>query len=42
VVPFTRDGATLYRTFITGFASRDAAQAACDRLRSGGRSCFVR
>jgi hypothetical protein len=42
VAPMTHDGATLYRTFITGFASRDAAQALCDRLRAGGRSCFVR
>jgi hypothetical protein len=42
VLPLTRDGATLYRTFITGFASRDAAQAVCDRLHAAGRSCFVR
>ena len=42
VVPVDRDGATLYRTFITGFASREAAQAACDRLKSAGRTCFVR
>jgi hypothetical protein len=42
VVALDHDGATLYRTFITGFASRDAAQAACDRLKAAGRTCFVR
>jgi hypothetical protein len=42
VTPLTRDGATLYRTYITGFASRDAAQTLCDRLRAAGRSCFLR
>jgi hypothetical protein len=42
VVPVDRDGAVLYRTFITGFASRDAAEAACDRLKAAGRTCFVR
>jgi hypothetical protein len=42
VAPLTRDGVTLFRTYITGFASRDAAQALCDRLKSAGRSCFVR
>jgi len=42
LVPLSRDGATLYRTFITGFASRDAALALCDRLKAAGRSCFVR
>jgi hypothetical protein len=42
VVPLDRDGSTLYRTSITGFASRDAAQALCDRLKAAGRTCFVR
>jgi SPOR domain len=42
VVPLDHDGATLYRTFITGFASREAAEAACDRLKAAGRTCFVR
>jgi hypothetical protein len=42
VAPLTRDGATLYRAFITGFASRDDAKALCDRLRAAGRSCFLR
>jgi hypothetical protein len=42
VVPLDHDGGLLYRTFITGFASREAAQAACDRLKAAGRTCFVR
>jgi len=37
-----RDGSTLYRTTVTGFADRAAAQAFCDRLKSAGKSCFVR
>jgi cell division protein FtsN len=42
VVAVTKDGATLYRTAITGFASRDQAQTLCDRLQAAGASCFVR
>jgi cell division protein FtsN len=42
VVPVTVDGRTLYRTFVTGFGSHDAAQALCDRLKAAGRTCFVR
>ena len=42
VVPLEKDGATLYRTAITGFASHDAAAALCDKLKAAGRSCFVR
>jgi len=42
VVSVTVDGRTLYRTFVTGFASHDAAQALCDRLKAAGRTCFVR
>lgn len=42
VVAVTKDGATLYRTAITGFASRDQAQSLCDRLQAAGASCFVR
>jgi hypothetical protein len=42
VVPVTKDGDTLYRTSITGFVSRDQAQALCARLKAGGGSCFVR
>ena len=42
VVAVAKDGDTLYRTAITGFASRDQAQALCDRLIAAGGSCFVR
>jgi cell division septation protein DedD len=42
VVAMTKDGATLYRTSITGFASREEAQALCDKLRAAGKTCFVR
>lgn len=37
-----RNGATLYRTAVTGFASRADAQAFCARLQAAGKSCFVR
>lgn len=37
-----RDGVTLYRTAVTGFASRSDAAAFCDRLKAAGKSCFVR
>lgn len=37
-----KDGKTLYRTSVTGFASRDAAAAFCDRLKAAGKSCFVK
>ena len=33
---------TLYRTFMTGFSSHEAAVAFCDQLRAGGKACFVR
>jgi hypothetical protein len=42
VVAVTKDGATLYRTAITGFASREQAQSLCDRLQAAGANCFVR
>jgi cell division protein FtsN len=37
-----KDGATLYRTTVTGFASRDAASAFCNQLKAAGKSCFVK
>lgn len=37
-----RDGKTLYRTGVTGFASRADAQAFCAKLQGAGKSCFVR
>jgi cytoskeletal protein RodZ len=38
----TRDGKTFYRTYITGFASRDAASAFCGKLKAAGKACFVK
>lgn len=37
-----RNGGVLYRTAVTGFASREAAVAFCDKLKTAGKSCFVR
>lgn len=37
-----RDGGTLYRTAVTGFASRADAQAFCVKLQAAGKNCFVR
>jgi hypothetical protein len=37
-----KNGGVLYRTAVTGFASRDAAVAFCDKLKAAGKSCFVR
>jgi hypothetical protein len=42
VEEISKDGKTLYRTSITGFTSRESAQALCARLQAAGRSCFVR
>ena len=36
------EGGTLYRTFVTGFASQGDAQAFCAKLQTAGKSCFVR
>jgi len=43
VAPVTKaDGSILYRTSITGFASRADAEALCAKLHAAGGSCFVR
>jgi hypothetical protein len=42
VEPLTRDGKDLYRTSITGFASRDAAEAFCGKLKAAGKDCIVK
>jgi hypothetical protein len=43
VAPVTRaDGTILYRTAITGFASREDAVKLCARLQAAGESCIVR
>ena len=42
VATVLKDGRTLYRTSITGFSSKESAQALCARLQAAGRTCFVR
>lgn len=37
-----KDGATLFRTTVTGFGSRADAVAFCSALQASGKSCFVR
>ena len=37
-----RNGGTLYRTAVTGFATKADAQAFCEKLQAAGKSCFVR
>lgn len=37
-----KNGTTLYRTSVTGFASRDAAKAFCEAISASGKSCFVK
>jgi cell division protein FtsN len=37
-----KGGSTLYRTFVTGFASRDDASAFCDELKAAGKVCLVK
>ena len=37
-----KDGKTLFRTQVTGFTTRDAAKAFCDKLKAAGKACFVK
>lgn len=37
-----KDGKTLFRTQVTGFASRAEATAFCDKLKAAGKACFVK
>jgi cell division protein FtsN len=37
-----RDGKTLYRVQVTGFASKADAAAFCDKLKGVGKDCFAR
>jgi hypothetical protein len=37
-----KDGKTLFRTQVTGFASRADAVAFCDKLKAAGKACFVK
>jgi cell division protein FtsN len=42
VEPVSAGGATLYRAYVTGFSTRDAAQGFCDKLKAAGKACFVK
>ena len=42
VEPVETDGRTLFRALITGFGSRAEAVRACEALKAGGQTCFVR
>jgi cytoskeletal protein RodZ len=37
-----KDGKTLFRTQVTGFASRADASAFCGKLKAAGKACFVK
>jgi len=37
-----KDGKTLFRTQVTGFASRADATAFCNKLKAAGKACFVK
>ena len=37
-----KDGHTLYRTSVTGFASKAEAAAFCAKLKAAGKACFVK
>lgn len=37
-----KDGHTLYRTAVTGFASKTEAAAFCAKLKAAGKACFVK
>ena len=37
-----RDGGALYRTAVTGFASKAEAAAFCAKLKAAGKACFVK
>lgn len=37
-----KDGKTLFRAQVTGFASRADATAFCDKLKAAGKACFVK
>lgn len=42
IVPVEKDGSTLYRTSIGGFASRSEATAFCQQLKAVGKTCIVK
>ena len=42
VEPVASGGATLYRAYVGGFASKAEATAFCDRLKAQGKGCLVK
>lgn len=42
VLPLEVNGKTLYRTWVSGFASRSDAVAFCETLRTKNKSCIVK
>jgi hypothetical protein len=40
--PVAKDGKTLYRAAVTGFASKADAQAFCAKLKAAGHACIVK
>ena len=42
VEPIERGGQTLYRTAVTGFATRADAAAFCNQLKAAGKNCFIK
>jgi hypothetical protein len=42
VEPVQKNGSTLYRTSVVGFASRAQAADFCGELKAAGKSCFVK
>jgi hypothetical protein len=42
VEPVDKDGVTLYRTSVNGFADRASATAFCEALKAKGKICFVK
>jgi hypothetical protein len=42
VEPIQKNGSTLFRTSVVGFASRAQADSFCGELKAAGKSCFVK
>jgi hypothetical protein len=42
IQPLQRDGKTLYRTWVSGFASHADARAFCDALKAKGKTCITK
>jgi hypothetical protein len=42
VEPLERDGKTLFRTSVGGWATRAQAQAFCEQMKAAGRACIVK